>query len=139
MHGWGSPGGPGDHGRGQKRGRYESARALAPEPRPLSPAHPPLPCSTDALSQPRAVPCAAVGADTTSGDTICFLKLPRGALARPKSRHGLACSLARSLARSLACSLARSCSPSPPPAAPRPSTHAHTEARTPYVQARPTR
>lgn len=50
MHGWGSPGGPGDHGRGQKRGRYEGARALAPEPRPLSPAHPPLPCSTDALS-----------------------------------------------------------------------------------------
>ena len=47
MHGYGSPGGPGDV-RAQKRGRYDGARALAPEPRPPSPADPPLPCPTSA-------------------------------------------------------------------------------------------
>ena len=50
MHGYGSPGGPGGDGRSQKRGRYDGARALAQEPRPLSPTDPPLPCPISALS-----------------------------------------------------------------------------------------
>ena len=146
MHGYGSPGGPGGDGRSQKRGRYDGARALAPEPRPLSPTDPPLPCPIaalhlSALSHLCPLPCAAVGADTTSGDTICFLKLPRGTLARPKSRPGLACNLACSRPPAPSRQPAGTDGGEPHACKHRQRLHAptHTHAHTHGVQARRTR
>ena len=137
MHGYGSPGGPGGDGRSQKRGRYDGARALAQEPRPLSPADPPPP-SISALSHlcPPPLPSALCRSGSGHDERRHHL-LPQAAArhARPSQVSawtGLQPGLQptpRALAAACRDRRRRAARMQASPAAPRPNTYSRTHTR----------